>query len=234
MPNLPIAFKSRMKKRLLYVPVWLWIAFALISAIFVLIPEIDLAVSRFFYTPGVGFEANGTTLERFTHKSVGFLLVWGNIGLVAWLLFGRFARWSRVRFTAKELGVLLLFLVLGPGLVVNVLLKENWGRARPVDLAQFGGSSEFTAAFIPSDQEGRSFSSGHAAASTYWILAVLLIAPRQVWLLGTAVAYSLFVSWMRIAAGGHFLSDIVASYFIVAILGIALYEIAYKQQESVR
>jgi len=223
------SFVTRMRMRLLWVPLWLWIAFAAVSALFLFVPQIDLGVSGFFYTPGVGFEANGTPFERLMHGSVGFLLVSGNIGLIALLLIGRFTPRLRVGFGAKELAFLLLLLGLGPGLIVNVLLKENCGRARPVDLVQFGGSKTFTAAFVPSDQEGGSFSSGHAAASAYWILAAVLLAPGRIWLLGVAVAYSLVVSWMRIAAGGHFLSDILTSYFIMAILALALHGIFYKR-----
>ncbi len=217
-----------MKRRFLRVSFWVWIAFALVSALFVFYPEIDLMASRSFFTPGVGFEAKGTKIERLIHRSVGCLLVVGNIGLIAWWLFARFTSRLRIRFTAKELAFLLLLLALGPGLIVNGLLKGNWGRARPINLAQFGGNDRFTAAFVLSDQEDRSFSSGHTAASAYWIVAVLLIAPRRRWLLDLAIAYSLAVSWMRMAAGGHFLSDIVTSYFVVAILALALYALLYR------
>jgi len=226
-------FMTRMRRRLLWVPLWLWIALTAFCALFLLVPQIDLAVSKHFFTPGVGFEAKGTWLERLMHGSVGFLLIWGNLGLIALLLIGRSAPRLRIGLGAKELAFLLLLLALGPGLIVNGLLKENWGRARPIDLVQFGGSKTFTAAFVPSEQEGKSFSSGHAAASAYWTVVVLLLAPRRTWLLRVAVAYSLSVSWMRMAAGGHFLSDILTSYFVVAILALGLYEIAYKRDRSV-
>jgi len=218
-----------MRRRFLQVPYWIWIAFASVSALFVFFPEIDLTVSRFFFTPGVGFEAKGTPVEQLIYHSAGPLLVVGNIGLIAWWLSARFASRLQSRFTGKAPVFLLLLLALGPGLIVNGLLKENWGRARPIDLVQFGGSDRFTAAFALSDQEGKSFSSGHTAASAYWIVAVLLIAPRRIWLLGVAIAYSLTASWMRMAAGGHFLSDVVVSYFIVAILALALYERLYRR-----
>jgi len=218
-----MAGRNEMRRRFLYVPCWVWVAFASVSALFVFFPEIDLAISRCFFTPGVGFEAKGTPVERLIYHSVGPLLVVGNIGLIAWWLSARFASRLQSRFTGRALVFLLLLLALGPGLIVNGLLKENWGRARPINLMQFGGSDRFTAAFVLSDQEGKSFSSGHTAASAYWIVAVLLIAPRRIWFLSLAIAYSLAVSWMRMAAGGHFLSDVVTSYFIVAILALALY-----------
>jgi len=217
-----------MKGRFLGVPAWIWIAFILISALFVLFPEIDLAVSQFFFTPGVGFEAKGARIERLIYRSVGFLLVVGNTSLIAWWLSTRFLSRLRIQCTTKDLAFLLLLLALGPGLIVNGLLKGNWGRARPIDLMQFSGSDRFTAAFVLSDQEGRSFSSGHTAASAYWIVVVFLIAPQRIFLLGIAIAYSLAVSWMRIAVGGHFLSDVVTSYFIVAILALALHRLLYE------
>jgi len=224
----PFSIEIHMKRQFLRVPFRVWTAFALTSALFVFFPEIDLAVSRSFFTPGVGFEAKGTGIERLIYRSVGFLLVVGNIGLIAWWLSTRSTGRLRSRFTAKELAFLLLLLALGPGLIVNGLLKEHWGRARPINLTEFGGNDRFTAAFVLSDQEGKSFSSGHTAASAYWIVAVLLIAPQRIWLLSIAIAYSLAVSWMRMAAGGHFLSDIVISYFIVAILALALHGLLYR------
>jgi lipid A 4'-phosphatase len=231
MPATRVLFDALARKRLLNAPVWLWAAFVAVSAVFLLFPQIDLAVSRTFYTPQVGFEIKGLWYERVIHRSVGVSLVFGNIALLVLWRFKRFVhRWT-IALNGKDLAFLLLFLALGPGLIVNGLLKENWGRARPADIVQFGGTRELTAAFVPSDQEGKSFSSGHAAASFYWIVVALLIAPRRKWWTYLAVAYCLVVSWMRIAAGGHFLSDVVTSFFIMAILALAMYGIVYERPE---
>ena len=125
----------------------------------------------------------------------------------------------------RDLAYLLLVLALGPGLIVNGLLKEHWGRARPVNCVEFGGSQTFTPAFVFSDQGGKSFSSGHAAGSAYWVVVALVLARgarRRYWL-GLAVGYSLLVAWARLAAGGHFFSDILISWFILALLAWGLY-----------
>ena len=34
-------------------------------------------------------------------------------------------------------------LALAPGLVTNVILKDHWGRPRPIDVTQFGGTDRF-------------------------------------------------------------------------------------------
>jgi lipid A 4'-phosphatase len=192
-----------------------------------LVPQIDLVVSRAYYTPGTGFRIKGLWYEYLIHRSVGISLVVGCVALILmWRFKGLGNRWA-IDLSGRKLLLLLVFLGLGPGLTVNVLLKENWGRARPDDIVQFGGTREFTPAFVVSDQDGKSFSSGHAAASTFWVLVALLIARRRKRWTVVAVCYCLVVSWMRIAAGGHFLSDVVTSFFLMAILASAMCGIAH-------
>jgi len=224
-----VLYAALVRKRLLKVPVLLWASFVAVSVVFFLVPQIDLAASRAYYTPQVGFEIKGLWYERLIHGSVGVSLVLGNIALIVLWRFRRSARRSTIALGGKELAFLLVFLALGPGLIVNGVLKERWGRARPADIVEFGGDREFTPAFVLSDQGGRAFSSGHAAASFYWIVVALLIAPRQKRWTYIAVVYCLIVSWARIAAGGHFLSDVVTSYFLMAILVLAMYGAVYER-----
>src|SRR5262249_62173504 len=68
--------------------------------------------------------------------------------------------------TPRLLLILLTFLV-GPGLIVNSMLKQYWGRARPIEIHQFGGDAQFSRAGIPATQCRRncSFPSGDAAAA---------------------------------------------------------------------
>ena len=56
---------------------------------------------------------------------------------------------------------------LGPWLLVNGVLKEFWGRARPRALLEFGGRSTFSPAWWISDRCNRncSFASGEAASA---------------------------------------------------------------------
>ncbi|MGB8146371.1 MAG: phosphatase PAP2 family protein [Chromatiaceae bacterium] len=214
--------ESGPRRRFLNAPVWLWLAFAGIGVIFILLPQLDLAVSALFYSPGVGFTARGTWFERLVHQSTYWFLVLGTPAMVGlWLAHRR--GWLRgslrgLGIGGRDLAFLLLVLVLGPGLLVNGILKEHWGRARPLDCQEFGGTRAFSPAFVPSDQGGRSFSSGHASGSCYWVVVALVLAPRRRLWLWLALGYSLLVAWARLAAGGHFLSDILVSWFIVALL----------------
>lgn len=113
-------------------------------------------------------------------------------------------RWSR------RLVALTWVSLLGSLLVVNLGFKEYWGRARPVQVTQFGGAQHFTPALEPTNQCGHncSFVSGHAATG-FVIMAVGLmgsVATRRRWLLA-GLAWGGIASLARIMQGGHFLSD---------------------------
>lgn len=183
----------------------LWLAF----------PELDLAVAALFAAPEGGFAARGAPWEQLVYGSIDKALIGIGIGLIAAWAWSRSRRQTSPRVTGRRLAFLLLLLALVPGLVVNQVLKEHWGRARPVQLEQFGGSKQFTPAFVLSDQGGGSFSSGHVAAAA-WLVAVaaVLSGARSGWTLA-AVGYLLATALARMAAGGHFLSDAVTSILLV-------------------
>jgi membrane-associated phospholipid phosphatase len=108
---------------------------------------------------------------------------------------------------------------LGPGLVVNTVLKDHWGRARPLQIEQFGGSRAFTPAPLPAAQCARncSFPSGHAALGFSLLAFALLLPPGAARRLATAAALGVgvLVGLARIAQGAHFLSDVVYAGLVV-------------------
>jgi len=214
-----------MNRTLLHVPRGIWLAFVATSIVFVAFPQMDLGVSRLFYTTGAGFEINGVWYERLIYYASEVLVTLVTLALIALWAYGRLAKRQRlpVRVSGRKLAALLLVLALGPGLIINWALKEHWGRARPVDLVQFGGTQTFSPAWVISDQHGHSFCSGHAGA-TFYLIAVALIVPhrrRRQWL-ALAAAWGVLVGLTRIASGGHFLSDILVAFFIVLILTLML------------
>ena len=98
----------------------------------------------------------------------------------------------------------------GSGLLINAGVKEHWGRARPIQVSEFGGHKHFSLALVPADQcdHNCSFVSGHAA-SGFVLMAVGLmgsVATRRRWF-WIGMAWGAVASLMRIAQGGHFLSD---------------------------
>lgn len=215
--------------RLLAVPLPLWIGFFLLADLALAWPQLDLIGVGFFYEPAQGFAARGQWWEQFAYHSIGYLLWLVSLGMIGcWL-------WRRQRAVrdltvgvcrgardlpapdGRRLALLLTLLVLVPGLLVNAILKEHWGRPRPVQVQEFGGSRPMVAAFVPSRWGGGSFSSGHAAAAAWLVaVAVLLRGRRSPWVL-VALAYAGLVGLARVAAGGHFPSDVLISFLLVWI-----------------
>jgi lipid A 4'-phosphatase len=119
---------------------------------------------------------------------------------------------------------LLLVLTVGAGLIVNVGLKDNFGRARPRDIAEFGGTKQFTAAYVVGREcnTNCSFSSGDAAGG-FFSLALALALSRRRAVLAAAVAVGIVVSLARIASGAHFFSDTVVSFFVMLMVADVLH-----------
>jgi len=182
----------------------------LLACVFTIWPQLDLWASGLFYSKDGGFVGDQFAFVRFLYHGIPWSgKFYALVGLViivvsAWRPHPLGARWSR------RLVALAWVSILGSGLVVNAGLKEYWGRARPVQVAEFGGKQHFTPALTPTSecQHNCSFVSGHAT-SGYILMAVGLmgsVATRRRWL-WIGLAWGAVVSLARIAEGGHFLSD---------------------------
>jgi lipid A 4'-phosphatase len=217
-------FAQAVRAHAVGIPIGWLIAFAAVANLMLAFPQVDLVIASLFHTPGEGFPALEAGWERLLYRSVELLMLVGNLALLAVWLVNRFLRRREkpwLGLTGRKLGLLLCLLVLVPGLLVNQVFKEHWGRARPVQVTAFGGDRPFTPAFVYTGAQGGSFSSGHVAAAAYLIaVAHLLGGPRSGWL-AVAVIYTALVAFARMAAGGHFLSDAVTSVCLV-LLGYLL------------
>ena len=196
-----------------------------ISGFFLLFPGLDLVVSGEFVTRGTGFALTDDATLR-TVRDIG---TWITVAILA----GSLAALT-VPLIARRLPAFLkphqaLFLIsvylLGPGLVVNGIFKNVFGRARPRDIFAFGGNEIFTPVWtVHGGCSGNcSFVSGEGAAAAA-MLALIFVIPRRdrlaVGLGLTAVAA--MVSLNRIAFGGHFLSDVLLAWVITLGVMVAL------------
>jgi len=122
---------------------------------------------------------------------------------------------------------LVLLLALGPGLLVNVVFKDGWGRPRPRQVIEFSGKKAFLQPWQKGIAgEGRSFPSGHASAAFYMTAPFFIYRRRRpnlayIWLTG-GICFGILMSIARITQGGHFLSDTVWSFGMVYLTGILL------------
>lgn len=120
-------------------------------------------------------------------------------------------------------------LVVGPGVVANLVFKDNMGRARPRDVIEFGGTKAFTPPLVWSSECPRncSFVSGEASAMFAPFFALALLLPRfRLGLLATGIAAGFLVGMVRIVQGAHFLSDILFAGIFMA-LTVGLLHIAF-------
>ena len=185
------------------------------AAFFVVMPFVDFGLARLFYSvPGqfVGRGALGD-IGRNIFATVPFLI--GVVFLIAWgarRLDAGFARGWRFAPSGRQVAFLAVSLALGPGLLVNLTLKDHMHRPRPVHMIGFGGNMAYRP-FYATDGACRkncAFPSGEAATS-FWLVAPALITPppARSWAIAGAVLFGLATGLLRMAFGGHFLSDVV-------------------------
>lgn len=118
--------------------------------------------------------------------------------------------------------------LLGPGLVVNTLFKDNWGRERPKNIVELGGSEAYTPPLkYNSNGDGRSFPSGHSSIGFCLISFYFLWKRRNQMLANVALFSTAFIGVgtgvARMAAGGHFFSDVLWSAIITFSISYSLY-----------
>lgn len=192
------------------------------SVLFLAFPGLDLWANGQFYRAGEGFLLNGRAAFDFVHDHVGIIawvLLLGSlfVWLPAAIVPVRLQRWRRAAL------FVMLVVVLGPGLLVNTVFKDHWGRARPSQVQAFGGSTQFTPAWVISNQcqKNCSFVCGDASVG-FTLLALAFVSRRpRLWLaIGLVTGGSLGL--MRMGQGGHFLSDVIFSFYAVYFTAWAL------------
>lgn len=202
-------------------------------AVFTIWPGIDLAVTGLFYRAGQGFPVTDLVwIDRLRRAIWGASILLVLVALLA-LGLALLRRAAVLRLEARDWGFILALYALGPGLLVETLLKGNWGRARPADVVEFGGSRIFTAPHEITDQCLRncSFTAGEMAGAMALAVSLTLILARwqprhgsPLRRAGSAVivAVPLLSGLQRIAAGRHFLSDVIMSALAVMLVATAL------------
>jgi len=184
-------------------------------------PGVDLAVAGWFHGPN-GFFGHSAE-ARFARA---FLNVFPFVVAGAYLLLylaKRRGHWRGWAPTGAGVVFVIATFALGPGVIVNLGLKAHAHRPRPVHVTQFGGPDEFKPwnRFDGACARNCSFASGEASEG-FWMIAPALEAPAP-WrapLVAAAAAYGALTGLLRMAFGGHFLSDVVAGG-LISLLVIA-------------
>jgi lipid A 4'-phosphatase len=208
---------------------------AVAGLVFGFFPALDRAVPALFYPVeypagfmfGWRLSPALMTVHNVALNAGFFLLIPVVLAVAAKLLFPRSRMWVPPRAAI----FLIVTMLLGPGLLVNVALKDHWGRPRPIDVTQFGGEQHFVSWWDPrGDCPGNcSFVSGDVS-TVAWAFAPAALVPPPWRALAYAGAFALtvFMSVIRIMAGAHFPTDtIFAGVFTFLLIWVA-YALIYR------
>lgn len=212
------------------ITIWVTLVALALVILFATFPSIDLRFSALFFSPigqpWPGLEPVPDRIRDTLREGVelaaflAFVMLVGNLRLAALQRTG----WRVWAFLCGPV-------ILCAGLLVNGVLKAMIGRARPFSVTEFGGHQLFTPPFQFSTQcySNCSFSSGETALiASFFLPLCVLLWPRlgrrgRLVAGGLAAAMIVLMSGLRIAAGGHFLSDVVMSILFSALTTLFLY-----------
>ena len=143
--------------------------FGVLTLVFILFPDLDIAISNVFYGSDFGFQYKKQPVVQFFFRVVPILTGLFVAICFTCLLYIVLKYKSVKRIISSWAFFLLITAAIGPGITVNSTLKENFGRARPGQIVEFDGEKTFSRAFTISDQcdTNCSFASGHAAMGFY-------------------------------------------------------------------
>ena len=143
------------------------------------------------------------------------------IAVIYFLLSYYSSRYHAYRKTALAVA---LPMIIGAGLLTITFFKEHWGRPRPRQVEQFGGTQAFRPFYVPSLSKppvpSKSFPSGHSTCGFYFFIFFFLgrrFQNRLLESIGLLAAFGLgiFLCITRIVQGGHFLSDTLFAAFLM-------------------
>ncbi len=191
-------------------PVWIPVIFLIVVSWIVRASDLDRILQQKFWSPFSGWNlAHETWVQLLYRYGTWPALIVAGCGLVVCLASFLVSRVKPMRWFG---GFLAVAMILGPGLLVNSALKGHFGRPRPKQVIEFGGSRTFLPLGEPAfDQEGRSFPSGHASTGFFWFAPCIYLWQRHrraaLGFGALALAHGGLMSFGRMAQGAHWLSD---------------------------
>ncbi|MDH3603036.1 MAG: phosphatase PAP2 family protein [Candidatus Tectomicrobia bacterium] len=202
---------------------WFGMIGFVLCALVLAVTDVDLQLSDRFYLPSLGWYLADDAPWRWLYDYGQYPAIGLAVGAFSVLVGSGWRQgWRSHR---RRCLVFVLAVVLGPGFVVNGVLKPVWGRPRPRQVTQFGGAKEYKAWYQPtglSAAADKSFPSGHAAMG-FVLAAGVVLLPRRgaglrwAWLAG-ALSYGGLMGLARIVQGGHFLSDVLWAGGVVILV----------------
>lgn len=193
-----------------------------VGVLFAVYPRLDIDISALFYNRKINlFDVNAQPWANNSRAAARWLttliLAPACLAVIGKLIMPN----RRMLIGARAALLLIITMALGPGVLTNLVLKDHWGRARPIDITELGGDFHFTPWWDPRGDcpNNCSFVAGEPSGA-FWALGPAALAPPQWRLLayGGALAFGAVVGLLRIGGGGHFFTDVVFAGVLMFLL----------------
>ncbi|MDD5271664.1 MAG: phosphatase PAP2 family protein [Methylovulum sp.] len=195
--------------------------------------DLDQQAAALFYQGGSGPTAWGFGewwLWRALFAYAPKLLVAAAVGALLVALGGTV--WPRWQAWRRPALYILLVIAIGPGLVVNLGFKDHWGRPRPLHISEFGGHNDYVPPLQIADTPHKSFPCGHCSIGYALFALYFLSRKRKGFYFALTLVAAMLMALSRMAAGGHFVSDILWSGYLVFLVAWLLYYGWYVRGEG--
>ena len=198
--------------------------FAFFVLLFFLFPNLDIHFSKLFFYEEKFISEKHIFIKNLRSFLKDFMIVISVFSLLLIVAGILFKKKKKVFFLKSRTKLILLGFIVGPvigcGLIANFYFKDNWGRARPINIQEFGGDKIYATPFTISDQckKNCSWIGGEASAAFSFITGTIIL-KNPIYLIINLI-FGIVVSLCRIAMGGHFLSDNIFAMIFMIYLAI--------------
>ena len=205
---------------------------AVVGIVFAVFPQLDVEIAARFYDPATHTFAASSSARIEHARDAATLLVTLLVAPAFLAIVGKLAfPQRRMLIPGRAALFLIVTLALGPGVLTNGILKGHSARMRPVDVVELGGKERFTPWWDPRGTcpENCSFVAGEASGG-FWTLAPAALAPPQWRPLAYAAAliFGTAMGLLRMAAGGHFFTDVVFAGVLMYVLVWTFHGLIYR------
>lgn len=201
------------------------ILLAILSCIFIF-TKLDIKIQSYFYKPGLGWfmkhEQPWDFLYRYGTIPAVLLSIFSVLLMILSYMTIKYFKYRKIAL------FLILTMLIGPGIIINITLKDHWGRYRPRQIKEFGGRYDYQVIWEKgASGVGESFPCGHCSMGYYLMIPYLFLRKKR-----KRLAYLVLVSGIligsvigiaRMIQGAHFASDVVWSAGLVYLTASSIF-----------
>jgi lipid A 4'-phosphatase len=191
-----------------------------LSLVFVVLylsfPELDLRIGGAFYDAVTRTFPLRSDFHAMVARETAMIVAWAVCTPALAALVLKLARPDRpMLLRGRTVAFFIITIVLTAGIVTNLTFKTLWGRPRPVAVVEFNGQWQFKHWWQPGGEcpKNCSFFSGEAATA-FWTYAPAL--------------FGLATGGLRVAFGGHFVSDVLVAGLVTFLLVWLVHGLLYR------